>query len=646
MQITSDVYKDLLARGAAKEVRVEIGGEIYGEDRLVEVTTSGGLFSADTLCVGSAVSKQIDLSVVDYGDIPRMAKIIPSYRLVMGEEVSEWVQKGVFYIDTRQPDKTSGVLTIHGFDAMLKSSVIWIPDQSLVFPMTRRAAAIAISDAMGVVLDNPYDIDDTQPVVDYPANDYTQRDVLRFIAASHASNFVITDLGKLRMVPINAMAEETGYLVNEIGKTILIGGVAIRVASVEGNNFTGSGDKAFVGPNVSSSGAAPAFDPVSKIVLKVDSENAVVSGDDFGTTIEADCPYATQDIADDLIQKVRGFVYRPFTAEDAIVDPSIELGDGITVDGVYTMLIRQELRFDGLMTSRIASPGEFEVESEFPYQTKEQQINYRLSATGSRISKTADQIRLEVFGEDGYSGSSITAQIDSINLGVKGALGTDKDGNLISVSSSIETALSGIEMKVTNGETSSTIMLKYGDIEIESPEIKMSGVVTFEGLESGKTTIDGGWITTDSLTVDALHLSGILTIYSGLYTAGYEYVGGYIGYDAGFNSSMGIGIRDTGGRAQVVCTNAATRISFGDPQDIRVGGSQVVCNDGSVLVEGHSIITFKTLGGDRLQLDSNALTPTDSALTCGTASAPWYDVYAAGTSMSDLLSRVEALEGA
>lgn len=229
MQETSELYKSLLARGARKEVRVDVAGEIYGEDRIVSLHTGGGLFKESTLCVGSAVAKQIDLVLWNYGDIPKRAKLIPSYRLVDGDEVSEWIQKGVFYIDTREPNDEENTLTIHGFDDMLKGERIWEPAQDLEFPMSYRAAALEMARLMGVELENPEDIEDTEAVVDYPTDDYTQRQVLGFIAGAHMGNFVMTDLGKLRLVKLGDIPEETSLLVDETGAAISIGGVCILV---------------------------------------------------------------------------------------------------------------------------------------------------------------------------------------------------------------------------------------------------------------------------------------------------------------------------------------------------------------------------------------------------------------------------------
>lgn len=463
MQNTSELYKELLANGARREVRVEVSGEVYGEDRISSLFTTGSLFSSETLCAGSAVARQIDLVLKNYGTIPRMAKLVPSYRLVLGDQASEWIQKGVFYIDTRNPDKTSGTLTIHGFDDMLKGSVIWEPDQSLTFPMTFRKAAEVIAELMGVELDNPEDIDETYEIVDYPANDYTQRNILQFIAAAHAANFVMTDLGKLRMVGINDIPAETGYLVTENGTAIVFGGIRIKVADTAENNLIGNGEKVYVGGKVASTGAPPAFDPISKVIVKVDDKNAYFAGDNTGHVLEVACPYGTQAMADNILSKIKGFIYRPFTAEDAIVDQAIELGDGITVDGVYTILAQQEITFDGLMAGRVAAPSQQEVESEYPYQTKEQQVDLKIAQTRSLISKTASEIRLEVRGlDDKYTAVSVT--LDGLTV-------TDSSGTTKIKGSSVET---------------DTLYVNAANITgtLTANQVNLTGAITFSDLSS------------------------------------------------------------------------------------------------------------------------------------------------------------------
>lgn len=227
MQTVSALYQQIMSGEHYAERKINIAGTDYGEDTIVSLTTTGGLFADGTLSVGSAVSREINLSLWNISTtIPKMAKLIPYYRLSNGTQTSEWIQKGVYYIDTRSVD--SGLLTIHGYDDMLKAEQIWTPDQSLEFPMSMTQAANIIADIMGVEIDARTVLNSAY-TVDYPANDYTLRDVLRYIAAAHGGNWIMSDAGELWLVGLNTLPPETNYLCDEDGDWITFGGDRILV---------------------------------------------------------------------------------------------------------------------------------------------------------------------------------------------------------------------------------------------------------------------------------------------------------------------------------------------------------------------------------------------------------------------------------
>ena len=227
MQTVSALYQQIMSGEHYAERKINIAGTDYGEDTIVSLTTTGGLFADGTLSVGSAVSREINLSLWNISTtIPKMAKLIPYYRISNGTQTSEWIQKGVYYIDTRSVD--SGLLTIHGYDDMLKAEQIWTPDQSLEFPMPMTQAANIIADIMGVEIDARTVLNSAY-TVDYPANDYTLRDVLRFIAAAHGGNWIMSDVGELWLVGLNDLPAETNYLCDEDGDWITFGGDRILV---------------------------------------------------------------------------------------------------------------------------------------------------------------------------------------------------------------------------------------------------------------------------------------------------------------------------------------------------------------------------------------------------------------------------------
>ena len=227
MQTVSALYQQIMSGEHYAERKINIAGTDYGEDTIVSLTTTGGLFADGTLSVGSAVSREINLSLWNISTtIPKMAKLIPYYRISNGAQTSEWIQKGVFYIDTRSVD--SGLLTIHGYDDMLKAEQIWTPDQSLEFPMPMTQAVDIIANIMGVEIDARTVLNSSY-TVDYPANDYTLRDVLRFIAAAHGGNWIMSDVGELWLVGLNDLPTETNYLCDEDGDWITFGGDRILV---------------------------------------------------------------------------------------------------------------------------------------------------------------------------------------------------------------------------------------------------------------------------------------------------------------------------------------------------------------------------------------------------------------------------------
>lgn len=83
----------------------------------------------------------------------------------------------------------------------------------------------------------------------------------------------------------------------------------------------------------------------------------------------------------------------------------------------------------------------------------------------------------------------------------------DAEGNI----SSIEQYARSITLSVSNGETSSTIKLLAGGVQIASQIIKMDGLVTFTGLEEGTTVINGGCIQTGQINAQYLNLTGSIT---------------------------------------------------------------------------------------------------------------------------------------
>lgn len=212
-------------------------------------------------------------------------------------------------------------------------------------------------------------------------------------------------------------------------------------------------DKYYVGGDITSFADNGKYKPISRVTLLVDDENSLTAGDDTGMEVIASCPHATQPMVNALFQAMKGYRYQAYEAGAANIDPAAELGDGVTVGGIYSPL--SKLSDDGRGYAGISSPGEAEMEDEYPsggYITQE--FNRKIAETRSTITKTSEEINLKVEGIDGRV-SDITQTVDGISLSVTSASSPD-------------------------GQTTATITLKVGPNNYTG-YIKLDGNVDVSG---------------------------------------------------------------------------------------------------------------------------------------------------------------------
>ena len=151
-------------------------------------------------------------------------------------------------------------------------------------------------------------------------------------------------------------------------------------------------DRVYVGRKLSEFESSPAFEPVTKVILWYDDESSYAAGDDGGRVLELTCPWATQAMAENILASVSGFVYRPFSGTGALLDPAAELGDAVTVNGVYSMLANMDTNFDALCLSDISAPADEEVDHEYPYQSPQgrelrRKVSLEQKYYGTKISR-------------------------------------------------------------------------------------------------------------------------------------------------------------------------------------------------------------------------------------------------------------------
>ena len=162
----------------------------------------------------------------------------------------------------------------------------------------------------------------------------------------------------------------------------------------------------------------PALLPYSGVRLWYEDENAFFAGDETGRVLEADCPWATQAMADNILASVIGYEYQPYEAQDALLDPAAELGDTVGVGGVVGPLARVDTLLDSLCASGISAPSEEEIENEYPYlspMAKALQRKMTLGASyyGTRITR-AKGLEIVKTDADGRETSRVELNADTM----------------------------------------------------------------------------------------------------------------------------------------------------------------------------------------------------------------------------------------
>ena len=258
MQNTSLLYKQILASephwfetavvvGETGDLITETGDKIlfggtailvaragaengYQEERLFSVRTSTQMFT-DDVTIGTAVSQEIEIKMLKpAGDLAgRMGAIVPYVRVCNETDKSEWLQQGVFFIDTREiSDNESDIVTvtIHGYDAMLKTEQYWQDTGHLNWGSGTVSDVDMVSEIariIDVTVDpRTWDIMTGNYRIPMPTN-YTLREVLCYIASMYLGGFIMTETGQLRLVSLLELPAETNLLINEIGDYIVFG---------------------------------------------------------------------------------------------------------------------------------------------------------------------------------------------------------------------------------------------------------------------------------------------------------------------------------------------------------------------------------------------------------------------------------------
>lgn len=345
------------------------------------------------------------------------------------------------------------------------------------------------------------------------------------------------------------------------------------------------------------------YKPISRVTLLLDDEKSLTAGDDTGMEITASCPHATQAMVNALLQKMKGYQYQAYEAGAANIDPAAELGDGVNVGGLYSPISR--IADDGRGYADISSPGELEMEDEYPsggYITQE--FNRKLAETRSAITKTSEGILLKVEGIDGRV-TSLSTSIDGIRSEVSGKI----DGK--SAQSMIDQSLKGITMSASSEADGTTFKLMANGAELSSQtfdlhvkSVNIDGALTIGQLPNTVAQTSQIPTHTSQLTNNSGYQTeqGVTQIINGTVTTDYIYA---LGVEASTLRGNQVALKDGGGNTIGGFTLADTTTSTGLGMTTTWGGIKIQ-PAGNIFLQagtGGSI----TVQSGRVQLGAAAL---------------------------------------
>ena len=255
--------------------------------------------------------------------------------------------------------------------------------------------------------------------------------------------------------------------------------------------------------NMASFDKAEQFDGYSKVIIIVSDEVEYSAGTDTGKTLTLNCPWGTQEIANNILQSIKGFQYQPMTAEDALVDPSVEIGDGISANGVYSGVYSLETKFNSNLPTSVSAPADEELYEEHTYIPKtEREVTRKFLDLQSQFKIQDGKISAEV-EERKSDTKSIRATLE-VQAGQITAKVNKNDGSSSTFGWALETA----SWRIFSG--SSTVL------KADKNGLEVKGVIRATSGEIGGFKITSNSLTYNNQTWGGTNSNGIYIGPSGI----------------------------------------------------------------------------------------------------------------------------------
>lgn len=290
-----------------------------------------------------------------------------------------------------------------------------------------------------------------------------------------------------------------------------------------------------------------AYAPWSRVVLQVNDELSYTAGDDTGRTLTAANPFGTQQMAEDMLRRLKGSSYQPYSGTDALLDPAAELGDAVEIRGYYGGIYGRTRKPGKLYSADISAPSDEEIDHEYPYKSsQERTVTRQNRETKANLQVLANRILAEVKAREA-DGRAIRAALE-VQAGEISAKVSQKGGDSASFGWSLTPeamvwSAGGDEIVRFDADGAAI----RGKIDVLSGKIGGFDIredcLSYNGQSWGGTNTWGAYLGTDGLQLGQnfrVDMAGNLEAASGRFTG--EVYAGRISYGGAAGTFAGGGI--------------------------------------------------------------------------------------------------------
>ncbi|MBQ0067379.1 MAG: hypothetical protein KBS60_04245 [Phascolarctobacterium sp.] len=148
-----------------------------------------------------------------------------------------------------------------------------------------------------------------------------------------------------------------------------------------------------------------AFESYTQVKLYDKSGKLYTAGNNSGRTLTLTSPFATQQMCNEMLAQVQTSVYQPFETTGSIYDPSMDLGDSLSVYGTDSTAFSLAENYGSLVTASISAPSGEQIDHEIPFQSASGRAMGRLedkaNANESKILEAHNELIAALNGDDG-----------------------------------------------------------------------------------------------------------------------------------------------------------------------------------------------------------------------------------------------------